>query len=74
MLEIVYYTLGNYDIDFFNICHCQIQNFKILNMSTQNCNFAVNFWKHQKQKQKSTKYITTEWKQNLIPIKFLEIL
>ncbi len=66
--------LGNCDIDFFNFCHCQVQNFDISNLFKQNRNFAVYFWKHRKRNWKSTKYIATEQKQCIIPIKFCEIL
>ncbi len=52
--------LENCDIDFFNIRHCQVQNFKILNQSGWDQNFAVNFQKHQKQKY--VQYIEIECK------------
>jgi hypothetical protein len=42
--------IGNCDMDFFSFRHYQVQNFKILNQSEQDRNFAVNFQKHQKQK------------------------
>jgi hypothetical protein len=60
-------------IDFFNFRHCQVGNIEISNLSEQNWNFADNFQKHQKQKQKSTKYIVTEQNQIIIPIKFSEM-
>ncbi len=63
-------TLGICDIDFFNFYHCQVWNFKISNQSEWNRSTVVNFWKDQKQKQKSTKYITTERMQSVIPRKF----
>ncbi len=68
------FALGNCDIDFFNFRHCQVWNFEILNLFERNLNFAVSFWKHWKQNQKSTKYITTEQKHSIIPIKFHKIL
>ncbi len=64
--------LGNCNIDFFNFCHCQVWNFKILNQSERNQNFAINFWKHRKRKQKLTKYIETERKQTIIPQNFMK--
>ncbi len=51
------FKLGNCDIDFFNFCHHQVQNFLILNWSEQNQNFDVNFQNQQKQQQKLTKNI-----------------
>ncbi len=51
----------NCDIDFFNFRHCKVWNFEISNQFERNWNFAVNFWKHQKQKLKSTKYIKNVW-------------
>ncbi len=65
--------VGNCDIDFFNFCHRQVQNFEISNMFEQNQNFAVVFRKYRKQNQKSTKYIATEQKQSIITLKFCEI-
>ncbi len=65
--------LGNCDFDFFNFCHCQVWNFEILNQSKRNQNFAINFWKYQKQKRKSTKYLAST-KQSIIPINFCAIL
>ncbi len=47
--------LGNCDIDFFNFCHHKVQNFEILKI---NQNFAVIFWKYQKQKRTRV----TPWK------------
>jgi hypothetical protein len=47
------------DIDFFNFRHCQVWNFKILNLFEQNQDFAVIFQKYQKWNQKSRKYFTT---------------
>ncbi len=44
--------VGNCDIDFSNFRHWQVQNFLILNQSERDQNFAINFWNHQKQKQK----------------------
>jgi hypothetical protein len=41
-----YAWVGNCDIDFLNFRHCQVQNFKISNLSKWNQNFAANFWKH----------------------------
>ncbi len=66
--------VGKWDIEFFNFCHCQVQNFEISNMFKWNQNFAVIFRKYRKQNQKLTKYITTKQKQNIIPLTFHEIL
>jgi hypothetical protein len=33
--------LGNYDIDFLNFRHCQVQNFIVMNLLERNQNFAV---------------------------------
>ncbi len=67
------YILGNCNVEFFNFCHCQVQNFEILNLLEWNQNFAVNFRKHWKRNGESTMYIATEHKQSIIPIKFCEI-
>jgi hypothetical protein len=63
-------NLGNCDMIFFNFRYCRVQNFKILNQSRHEWNFVVNFWKHQKWKQKSTKYIKTDWKQSIMSRNF----
>ncbi len=63
-------TIGNCDIDFLNFHHCQVWNFKILNLYEQNPNFGVIFQKYQKQNQKSTKYFKTSRKPSVIPLKF----
>ncbi len=55
-------ALGNWDFDFFNFSQCQVQNFKISNQFEWDQNFADNFWKCQKRKRKSTKYIISEQK------------
>jgi hypothetical protein len=47
--------LCNWDIEFFNFRHLQVQKCKILNQSECDQNFEVNFQNHQKQKQKLTK-------------------
>ncbi len=62
--------VGNCEIDFLNCCHRQVQIIEIVNQSERNQNFAVNFWKHWKQKRKSRKYIETERKQSIIPRNF----
>ncbi len=70
-------VLGTCSIDFFNLCHCQVWNYKILNQSKQDQNFAVNLWKRQKQKWKVMKYIKIEWNQSIVPFytnKFCYIL
>ncbi len=54
--------LNNCNIEFFTFRHCQVQNFEISNQSEQDQNFAVNFWKLQKWKQKLIKYIKIEVK------------
>jgi hypothetical protein len=66
--------VGNCDIDYFNCHRRQVQIIEIVNQSERNQNFAVNFWKHWKQKRKWTNYIATEWKKSIIPRKFHEIL
>ncbi len=60
---------GNCNVDFFNFCHCQVLNFKISNQSTRDWNFAVNFWKHQKQK--ITKYNKIEYNQSNLTWNFI---
>ncbi len=67
-------NLGNGNIDFFYFCHRQVQNFEISNLFEGNQNFTVIFWKYRKWNQKSTKYIATEWKKSIMPLKFHEIL
>jgi len=47
-------------LTFFNLSHHKVSNYEISNLFEQNQNFAVNFQTHQKQNQKSTKYIKTE--------------
>ncbi len=56
------------NIDFFNFYHLQVWIFKILNPSKQDQNFTVNFWDHQKQKQKQklTKYNEIVQNQSII--------
>ncbi len=58
--------LGNCNIDLFNFRHRQVCDFKILNQFERDQNLAVNFWKYQKRKRKSTKYIVSERKQSLV--------
>ncbi len=65
--------VGNCDIDFLNFRHCQVRNFKILNLYEWNQNFGVIFQKYQKQNWKSTKYFTTSWKPSVIHLKFHEM-
>ncbi len=66
--------LGNCDINFLNFCDCQVWNFKISNLYEWNWNFAIIFWKYRRQNWKSTKYITTESRQSIIPLKLSEIM
>ncbi len=65
--------IGNCNIDFFNFRHCQVWNLEILDLFEQNWNFAVIFWKCQKQNWKSTMYIATVWMQSIITLKLHEI-
>jgi len=65
--------LGNCNIDFLNFHHPQVWNFKISNLFKWNWNFAVIFWKYRKHNQKSTKYLATSQKSNVIPLKFFEM-
>jgi hypothetical protein len=65
--------VGNCNINVLNFCHCQVWNFKILNLYEWNQNFGAVFQKYQKQNQKSTKYFTTSWKPSVIPLKFHEM-
>ncbi len=62
-------VVGNCNIDFFNFCHCQVWNFKILNLFEQNWYFPVTFWKYRKSK----KYFAISWKPSVIPLKFCEM-
>jgi hypothetical protein len=55
------FVLNICDIDFFNFCHCQVRNFKILNHFERDQNVVANFQKHWKWNQKLPKYITIEW-------------
>ncbi len=65
------FVLGNCDIDFFKFWHCQVWNFKFLNLSEQDQNFAVNFWNHHRQKQKLTKCNESEQNKSITLWKFV---
>jgi hypothetical protein len=65
------FVLGNCDIDFFNFCHRQLQNFPIWNHSKWGPNFAVNFWNHHRQKQKLTKCNESEQNKSITLWKFV---
>jgi hypothetical protein len=54
--KLVFFTLGNCDIDFFNFRNQKVWNFEISNLFERNRNFEVIFQKYWKQNQKSTKY------------------
>ncbi len=50
---------------------CETLKFVI---NTKNWNFAVTFWKNQKQNLKSTMYFKSSQKPRVIPLKFIEML
>jgi hypothetical protein len=50
---------------FFNFRN-PVGNFPIWNQSERDWNFAANFWTHQKQKQKLTKYNEREWNKSIV--------
>jgi hypothetical protein len=64
--------VGNCDIDFINFCHCQVEYFKISNLSKR-LKFFGQLSKELKLKPKLTKYIKTEWKQSNIQWNFVNL-
>ncbi len=56
--------LGNFNIDFFNLCHRQVQNFEILNESKSWPKFCCQCLKAPKAKAEVAKFIETGWKRN----------